>query len=126
MQQAPEQRLDARAILIPASTTSASAPRLPNPLSSRLRNTLLRLRRPDKREWLFLLALPPALLVIWVLVLIPFTPGISDIRKAHEEAPALILPTDGQTLAEFKRGNRDWVSLSDISPRVIDALVATE
>jgi penicillin-binding protein 1A len=124
----------ARAIPI----THPSSPRLLNPLSSSfwsslwsslpatLKSGLLRLRHPGWREWLFMLALLPAVLVLWVLVLIPFTPGISDIRKARDEAPALILSADGEALAEFKRGNRDWVGLTEISPRVIEALVATE
>ncbi|HSD38988.1 MAG TPA: transglycosylase domain-containing protein [Rhodocyclaceae bacterium] len=95
-------------------------------LPATLKSGLLRLRHPGWREWLFMLALLPAVLLLWVLVLIPFTPGISDIRKARDEAPALILSADGQTLAEFKRGNRDWVSLAEISPRAVEALVATE
>ena len=85
-----------------------------------------RLRHPSRRDVLIALAIPPALLLAWVLVLIPFTPGISDIRKAREEAPTQVLSADGKPLAEFKRGNRDWVPLEAISPRVIDALIATE
>jgi penicillin-binding protein 1A len=104
--------------------------RLPTPLlpalRSALRPLLLRLRHPTRRGVLLALATPPALLILWVLVLIPFTPGISDIRKARVEAPAVVLSEDGKELAEFKRGNRDWVPLDAISPRVIDALIATE
>ncbi len=85
-----------------------------------------RLRHPNRRDLMLMLAAPPALLVLWVLVLIPFTPGVSDIRKAREEQPAIVLTNDGKPLAEFKRGNRDWVTLEAISPRVIEALIATE
>ena len=104
--------------------------RLPSPFwpwfKSVARAALLRLRHPRRRDLLLLLLLPPALLFLWVLVLIPFTPSISDIRKAREEAPTLVLTSDGKTLAEFKRGNRDWVPLEAISPKAIDALIATE
>ncbi|MCX9155757.1 transglycosylase domain-containing protein [Niveibacterium sp. 24ML] len=85
-----------------------------------------RLRHPRRRDILIALATPPALLLAWVLLLIPFTPGISDICKAREEAPTQVLTADGKALAEFKRGNRDWVALDAISPRVIEALIATE
>jgi len=105
-------------------------PRLPSPFwpwfKSVVRAALLRLRHPRRRDLLILLLIPPVLLLLWVLVLIPFTPSISDIRKAREEAPTLVLTSDGKTLAEFKRGNRDWVPLEAISPQAIDALIATE
>ncbi|GLU31269.1 transglycosylase domain-containing protein [Trinickia caryophylli] len=87
---------------------------------------LERLRRPTRRGLLLALAVPPALFVLYVLLLIPFTPGIGDIRKARVDRPARILSSDGKLLAEFKPSNREWVKLADISPRVIDALIATE
>ena len=85
-----------------------------------------RLRRPTRRGILLALAIPPALFALYVLALIPFTPGIGDIRKARIDRPAQILSSDGKLLAEFKPSNREWVKLADISPRVIDALIATE
>jgi penicillin-binding protein 1A len=62
----------------------------------------------------------------YVLVLIPFTPGIADLRKAKSEVPAIVLSSDGIVLAEYKRINRRWVPLAKIAPSVIDALIATE
>ncbi|MCC2675679.1 MAG: Peptidoglycan glycosyltransferase, partial [Ramlibacter sp.] len=70
--------------------------------------------------------LPPALLLLYLLVLIPFTPSISDIRKAKSEVPSVVMSADGVVLAEFKRLNRQWVPLSRIAPSTIDALIATE
>ncbi|HYE41701.1 MAG TPA: transglycosylase domain-containing protein, partial [Ramlibacter sp.] len=70
--------------------------------------------------------LPPAALVLYVLVLIPFTPSISDLRKARTEEPSTVLAADGTVLAEFKRINREWVPLSRIADPVVDALIATE
>ena len=68
----------------------------------------------------------PLLLVVYVLLLIPFTPSIGDIRKASAERPTVLLSADGKVLAEFRRANREWVKLADISPNVIAALVSTE
>jgi penicillin-binding protein 1A len=68
----------------------------------------------------------PALAALYVLVLIPFTPSISDVSKSRSEQPSVVLSADGKELATFKRANREWVKLADISPNVIAALIATE
>jgi penicillin-binding protein 1A len=68
----------------------------------------------------------PALVLLYVLVLIPFTPGIGDLRKVKSEVPAVLLSSDGVVLAEYRRMNRRWVPLDKIAPGVIDALIATE
>ena len=68
----------------------------------------------------------PALVLLYVLALIPFTPGIGDLRKAKAEAPSVLVSSDGVVLAEFKRVNRQWVPLDRISPNVVQALVAME
>ncbi|MEO5660997.1 MAG: transglycosylase domain-containing protein [Polaromonas sp.] len=68
----------------------------------------------------------PALLLLYVLVLIPFTPGIGDLRKAKSEVPSVLLASDGTVLAEYKRINRQWVTLDKIAPSVVNALIATE
>ena len=83
-----------------------------------------RLRRP--RGVAYAVAALPLFAVLYVLVLVPFTPGIGDIRKAKSERPARVLSVDGKELAVFKRSNREWVSLDSVSPLVIAALVATE
>ncbi|SPC20506.1 penicillin-binding protein 1A [Cupriavidus taiwanensis] len=82
--------------------------------------------RPTWRGLLAGLAAIPAALLLYVLVLIPFTPGISDIRKAKSEQPAQVLSADGKELAVFKWANRDWVPLKQISPNVVAALISTE
>ncbi|MEN3355966.1 MAG: penicillin-binding protein, partial [Betaproteobacteria bacterium] len=53
----------------------------------------------------------PALMLLYVLALIPFTPGIGDLRKAKSATPSRVLSNDGVVLAEFKRINRQWVPL---------------
>jgi penicillin-binding protein 1A len=68
----------------------------------------------------------PALMVLYVLLLLPFTPGIGDLRKAKSEVPSVLLASDGTVLAEYRRINRQWVPLEQIAPNVVDALIATE
>jgi penicillin-binding protein 1A len=103
------------------------AKRLGQRLVAYLRPCLHRPSRGDLRRALF--AAPLWLLLalfLYILLLIPFTPAISDIRKARLEQPAQVLSADGKELAVFKRANREWVPLSDIAPPVIAALIATE
>ncbi|HYH43612.1 MAG TPA: transglycosylase domain-containing protein [Burkholderiales bacterium] len=72
------------------------------------------------------LLLLPTLVLLYVLLLIPFTPSIQDLRKAKSATPSVVISSDGVVLAEFKRVNREWVPLEKIAPSVIDALIATE
>ena len=93
---------------------------------SRLRPVLDRLRHPTRRSVALGLLVLPALLLVYTLLLIPFTPAISDIRKAKSEQPAQVLSADGKLLAQYKWVHREWVPLARIAPAVVDALIATE
>ncbi len=84
------------------------------------------LRNPTRRGVALSLAAVPALVLLYVLILIPFTPSIGDIKKTKLEKPAKVLSIDGKELALFQRANRERVKLADISPHVVAALVATE
>ena len=84
------------------------------------------LRHPTRRGIALALGAVPAAFLLYVLALVPFTPGIGDIRKVRVDRPASILSADGKLLADFKPVNREWVSLKQISPYMVDALVATE
>ncbi len=86
------------------------------------RRAVLLARAHPWRTGLFL----PALLLLYLLVLVPLTPSTADLRKAKVEAPARLISADGQLLAEFKRVNRQWVPLERISPAVVHALISTE
>src|SRR6186713_2763830 len=68
----------------------------------------------------------PALVLLYVLALVPFTPGIGDLRKAKSATPSVVMSSDGMVLAEYKRINRQWVSLDEIAPSVVQALIAME
>ncbi len=67
-----------------------------------------------------------ALLSLYAIILIPFTPSIADLRKAKIDQPSMLISSDGRRLAIFKPMNRQWVRLSQVSPHVINALIATE
>ena len=84
------------------------------------------LRHPTRRGVLLSLAALPGLLLLYVLLLIPFTPSIRDILQSKSQQPAMLMSVDGKELAVFKRANRDRIKLADISPNVIAALIATE
>jgi penicillin-binding protein 1A len=71
-------------------------------------------------------ALGIAILCFYAIILIPFTPSISDIRKAKIDRPSVLISSDGKRLATFKPMNRQWVRLNQVSPHVINALIATE
>src|SRR4051812_38026373 len=88
----------------------------------RLRRLISAIRRHPIRAALT----PPALVLLYVLVLIPFTPGVGDLRRAKSATPSVVMSTDGVVLAQFKRSDRQWVPLDKIAPSVIDALIATE
>jgi penicillin-binding protein 1A len=68
----------------------------------------------------------PALVLLYVLALIPFTPGIGDLRKAKSATPSVVVSSDGVVLAEYKRINRQWVPLEKIAPSAVQALIAME
>lgn len=87
---------------------------------------LRHVRHPTKRGLLLAAAAVPLLFVLYVIVLIPFTPSIGDLRRARVDAPAQILSADGKVLAEFEPNNRAWVPLGQISPHMVDALISTE
>ncbi len=90
--------------------------------AAQLRRLLGLIKRHPVRAALLL----PALGLLYVLVLIPLTPGIGDMGKGKSEVPSVLLASNGTMLAEYKRINRQWVALDKISPHVINALIATE
>jgi len=88
------------------------------------------LRRPERlwslHSMVWLAAGLALAVLLYVLALIPTTPDVADIRKAKSELPAQLMSVDGKLLAEYRWANREWVELSQISPHVVDALIATE
>ncbi|TAM35475.1 MAG: penicillin-binding protein [Burkholderiaceae bacterium] len=96
------------------------------PLLAEVRRRLRLMRHPTRRGVALSLAALPVLVLLYVLILIPFTPSIRNIEKARVQQPAIVLSSDNVELAVFKRANQHWTRLADISPHVVDALIATE
>lgn len=66
------------------------------------------------------------LLLLYVLILIPLTPGISDLRQARTARASILVTADGRQLATFEQGLQERVKLDQIAPHVVRALIATE
>ncbi|HZX26649.1 MAG TPA: transglycosylase domain-containing protein, partial [Telluria sp.] len=84
---------------------------------------------PLKRAILVILWGTAALLMVlflYILVLIPSTPGADDLRHARTATASVILTADGKELGNFEQGLQEQVTLKQISPHVIAALIATE
>jgi penicillin-binding protein 1A len=68
-----------------------------------------------------------ALAGAYVASLVPLTPSVRDIQvKAKADEPSVVLTADGKQLVTFRRLDRQWVKLAEISPNVVHALLATE
>jgi penicillin-binding protein 1A len=65
-------------------------------------------------------------IMMLLVLLIPFTPGFSSIEAARIDNPSIVLSADGEELVRYHRINRKWVTLDEVSPVVVDALIATE
>jgi len=64
--------------------------------------------------------------VLGVLLLWPLTPGIRNLRQMKVQRAGVLMTANGEVLTRFQHLNREWVSLKDVSPHVVDALIATE
>jgi penicillin-binding protein 1A len=72
-----------------------------------------------------LLALPLAI-ALYVVALIATTPSIGDLKHASSAKPSVLMSADGQTLTSFRRSPQQPLALDQVSPQVIQALLATE
>jgi penicillin-binding protein 1A len=88
------------------------------------------LARPPLQRWLFIAAGALLLLIvlfaIYVALLFPLTPAIEDVKQMRGARPTVVMSADGRELASFEQGLQEKVRLSQISPNVINALIATE
>lgn len=88
------------------------------------------MRQPPRRRGVLLLAMAAAamcgLLLLYMLVLIPLTPSISDLKQARAAQATVLLSADGKQLASFDQGQQERIKLKQVSPYVIQALISTE
>lgn len=66
------------------------------------------------------------LVLVYGLILIPFTPTLSELRSLRTEKASIVLDADGEEITRYQRIDRTWVDLYEISPHVVEALIATE
>ncbi len=66
------------------------------------------------------------LVLAYIGFLIVSMPTIGDLRQARVAQPTQILASDGKLLDSFAQQQRERVTLEQISPYVIEALIATE
>lgn len=67
-----------------------------------------------------------ALLLAYIGFLVVTTPTIGDLKQARVAQPTQLLAADGKLLDSFAQQQRERVTLEQISPYVIDALISTE
>lgn len=95
---------------------------------TQLRDYLM--RQPPRRRAVLLLGMAAGallgLLLLYTLVLIPFTPGIKDLKQARAAQATILISADGQQLASFDQGLQERIKLGQVSPYVIEALISTE
>lgn len=65
-------------------------------------------------------------LLAYLLILIPLTPGVDDLKQVTSARPSVIMSADGRELGSFEQGLQERVKLSQVSPHVLTALIATE
>lgn len=58
--------------------------------------------------------------------IVPLTPSVQALLQARGAQPSILLSAGGTHLATFSRGQQEQVSLDEISPYVVRALIATE
>ena len=66
------------------------------------------------------------LFAFYVLLLFVLTPSVDGLMSESSDRPSSIVSSDGIELASLRRSNKHWITLEDISPYVVDALIATE
>ena len=67
-----------------------------------------------------------AVLIVYVIVLIPFTPDRSRIVEAGTQHPSVVVDVSGELITRFRHVNREWIGLEEVSPYFLNALLVTE
>ncbi|MBT9527649.1 MAG: transglycosylase domain-containing protein [Rhizobacter sp.] len=70
------------------------------------------------------LLLVPA--IVYLIVLLQVSPDTADLREAEAVRPSMLMSADGEVLTTFGRAQQQHVTLAEISPHVVSALIATE
>ncbi len=81
-----------------------------------------------RAAWIAGLGLAALLLLLatYVLALLPFAPGATELKQLQQARASVLLSQDGQPLASFTRSQQERITLEQVSPHVLQALLATE
>ncbi len=71
-------------------------------------------------------ALPLLVATVYVWSLLKSTPGATELRRAEAARPSVLLTSDDQPLSIFGNVQQKHVTLDQVSPYLLNALVATE
>jgi penicillin-binding protein 1A len=78
-------------------------------------------------KWSTLVAIGAvAAMSAYVCVLVYTTPDVADLRRAQAVRPSVILSSDGDVIGRFSTVYQAPLSLKDVPPDLIHALIATE
>lgn len=90
-------------------------------------------RDPEQAQAAFALSviasvilIPALILGLFLLTLIGDLPSTQRLENPQFQLATVAYTADGKELARYARQNRSWANYRDISPHVINALVATE
>lgn len=83
------------------------------------------------RKWLWYLAISPLLIIFFLIFLISLglfgdMPNIQDIENPRSNLASEIISSDGKLLGTYFVENRSQVEFKQLSPHLVQALVATE
>ena len=62
----------------------------------------------------------------YIALLVHTTPDVAELRRAQAVRPSVILSADGEVIGRFATAYQAPVTLKDVSPDLINALIATE
>ncbi|HEX4327687.1 MAG TPA: transglycosylase domain-containing protein [Burkholderiales bacterium] len=81
-------------------------------------------------RWLFALLLVIVLgtgaFAAYVAWLWPALPTVDDLKDVRLPQPSVLLASDGSTLATLRQARQEKIGLAQVSPHVLQALIATE
>ena len=63
---------------------------------------------------------------VYLVVLVFTTPGVEALQKAQALRPSVIVSADGEVIGRFSTAYQAPVALKDVSPELVNALIATE
>ena len=107
------------------SDASTSPDQLPAPDDAAAPRGSQRLKRAAQwSAWMASAAVAAG--AIYLCVLVYTTPQVDELRRAQAVRPSVILSSDGEVIGRFSTAYQAPVTLKEVSPDLISALIATE